>query len=103
MARKATKAVDSIYYIVRSDAAKCNDKLKSGEAAAKVIGTDRIRLSWIELGSLDPGPEEVLLMSDTYNESKLGNLYCHEQCTLVQHTMIPTEVTELDRLTNLNI
>lgn len=99
MARKATKAADSMYYIARRDASKCNDKLSSREGAAEVIGIDRTRLARIELGSLDPYPEEVLLMSDTYNTPELCNLYCHEQCPLGQHTTIPIEVAELDRLT----
>lgn len=99
MARKATKAADSMYYLARMSAAKCNDKLNSREGAAEVIGIDRTRLARIELGSLDPYPEEVLLMSDTYNTPEICNHYCSEQCPLGKHTMIPIEVAELDRLT----
>lgn len=81
------------------NAAKCNDKLNSREGAAEVIGLDRTRFARIELGSLNPYPEEVLLMSDVYNAPELCNLYCHEQCPLGKHTTIPIEVAELDRLT----
>ncbi|MDU5080284.1 hypothetical protein [uncultured Tissierella sp.] len=99
MARKATKAADSIYYLARMDAAKCNDALNSREGASEAIGIDRTRLARIELGSLDPYPEEVLLMSDTYNAPELCNQYCSEQCPLGKHTTLPIEVAELDRLT----
>lgn len=99
MARKATKAVDNRYYLARMDAAKCNDSLNSREGASEAIGIDRTRLARIELGSLDPYPEEVLLMSDTYNSPELCNHYCSEQCPLGSRTTVPIEVAELDRLT----
>lgn len=99
MGRKATKAADNIYYLARMEAAKCNDFLNSREGASEVIGIDRTRLARIELGSLDPYPEEVLLMADTYNTPEICNFYCSEQCPLGKHTMIPVEIAELDRLT----
>lgn len=99
MARKATKAGDSMYYKARIEASKFNDNLSSREGASEIIGMDRTRLARIELGSLDPYPEEVLLMSDTYNAPEICNRYCHEQCPLGKHTTIPIEVAELDRLT----
>ena len=67
MAKKATKAADNIFYKARMEAAACNDRLSSREGAAELLGIDRTRLARIELGSLNPYPEEVLLMSDAYN------------------------------------
>ena len=76
MPRKATKAADNVYYLARIETAACNDNLNSREGAAEIMGIDRTRLARIELGSLDPYPEEVLLMSDTYNAPELGNHFC---------------------------
>ncbi|TCX51979.1 MULTISPECIES: helix-turn-helix transcriptional regulator [unclassified Dehalobacter] len=99
MPRKATKAADSVYYLARIEAAACNDKLNSREGAAEIIGIDRTRLARIELGSLDPYPEEVMLMADAYNAPELGNHFCSCQCPLGRHTVPQIELAELDRLT----
>lgn len=99
MPRKATKAADNVYYLARIEAAACNDNLNSREGAAEIMGIDRTRLARIELGSLDPYPEEVLLMSDTYNAPELGNHFCSRQCPLGKHTVPQIEVAQLDRLT----
>ena len=64
MAKRATKAAENEFYKARMDAATCNDNLNSREGAAELLGIDRTRLARIELGSLNPYPEEVLLMSD---------------------------------------
>lgn len=82
MAKKATKAADNLFYKARIEAASCNDRLFSREGAAEQIGIDRTRLARIELGSLYPYPEEVLLMSDTYNAPEIKAFYCKECCPL---------------------
>lgn len=99
MPRKATKAAGNVYYLARMEAAACNDNLNSREGAAEIMGIDRTRLARIELGSLDPYPEEVLLMSDTYNAPELGNHFCSQQCPLGKQTVPQIEVAQLDRLT----
>ncbi len=99
MPRKATKAAENMFYVARMEAATCNDTLNSREGAAEVIGIDRTRLARIELGSLAPYPEEVLLMSDIYNAPELCNYYCSQECSLGKHTVPQIEVAELDRLT----
>jgi hypothetical protein len=99
MAGKATKAAESAFYIARMEAAAFNDSMSSREGAAEVIGLDRTRLARIELGSLNPYPEEVLLMMDTYNAPELGNYFCSRQCPLGKQTVPHIEVADLDRLT----
>lgn len=80
MAKKATKAADNNFYKARMEAASFNDSFNSREGAAEILGIDRTRLARIELGSLSPYPEEVLLMSDAYNavvgrkKHKIGGL-----------------------------
>ena len=99
MARKATKAAESNFYIARMAAAACNDSFNSREGAAEAIGIDRTRLARIELGSLNPYPEEVLLMSDAYNAPELNNFYCTKMCPLGRHTVPPADLLHLDRIT----
>lgn len=99
MAKKATKAADNIFYKARMTAASCNDSLNSREGAAEQLGIDRTRLARIELGSLNPYPEEVLLMSDAYNSPELNNYFCSKMCPLGCQTVPTAELLQLDRLT----
>lgn len=99
MAKKATKAADNIFYKARMEAAACNDNLNSRGGAAEQLGIDRTRLARIELGSLNPYPEEVLLMSDAYNTPELNNYFCSRMCPLGQQTVPAAELLHLDRIT----
>lgn len=99
MARKATKAADSVFYKARMEAAAFNDNYNSREGAAEELGIDRTRLARIELGSLNPYPEEVLMMTDAYNAPELGNYYCSRMCPLGKETIEEAELLHLDRLT----
>lgn len=66
MPKMATKAADNVFYKARIAAASWNDRLGSREGASEVTGIDRTRLANIELGTINPHPEEVLMLSDTY-------------------------------------
>lgn len=99
MAKKATKAAENIFYKARIAAAACNDSLNSREGASEILGIDRTRLARIELGSLNPYPEEVLLMSDAYNAPELNNYFCTKICPLGYQTIPEAELLHLDRLT----
>ena len=82
MPKQATKAADNAFYKARIAASKCND-----------------RLARIELGSLNPYPEEVLLMADYYDAPELANHYCSQICPLGRKTVPPAEARSIDRLT----
>ena len=99
MTRKATKAADSVFYKARIEAAAFNDSFNSREGASEELGMDRTRLARIELGSLNPYPEEVLMMADTYNAPELNNYYCSRMCPLGKETIQEAELLHLDRLT----
>lgn len=99
MAKKATKAADNVFYKARISAASCNDSFNSREGAAEILGIDRTRLARIELGSLSPYPEEVLLMSDAYNAPELNHYYCSRMCSIGCQTIPTTDLLQLDRLT----
>lgn len=99
MPKIATKAAGNVFYQARCEAAKINDRLASREGAAEELGIDRTRLARIELGSITPYPEEVLIMADTYGEPQITNTYCSQYCQLGQETIPPCELLQIDRLT----
>ena len=80
MPKFATKAADNMFCQARYEAAKFNERLSSREGAAEELGVDRTRLARIELGSVIPYPEEVLLMADIYRAPELKGNYCREMC-----------------------
>jgi transcriptional regulator with XRE-family HTH domain len=82
MSQKATKAAGNAYYQARIKAAAFNDRLNSREGAAEVVCIERTRLANIEAGNINPHPEEVNLMADSYNAPELPNYFCSHQCPL---------------------
>lgn len=82
MAKYATKAKENIFTQARYNAAKFNDRLNSREGASEELGIDRSRLARIELGSKNPFPDEVLMMSDIYNAPELKAHFCKYMCPL---------------------
>lgn len=99
MPKMATKAADNVFYKARIAASSWNDRLGSREGASEVTGIDRTRLANIELGTINPHPEEVLMLSDTYNAPELQNHFCSHLCPLGIGTISPIELEELERVT----
>lgn len=82
MPRNPTNAADNVSCIARKKASAFNHKLNSSEGAAEVLGLDRTRMVRIELGSLWPYPEDVLVMVDGFNAPELLNHYCCDVCPI---------------------
>ena len=59
---------------------------------------DRSRLSRIELGVINPYPEEVLLMSAEYHCPELRANYCRSICPLGKNVPQP-DANSIDRIT----
>ena len=98
MGKKATKAVDNMYYLARCEAAEKNDDFSSREKAAEFIGIDRTRLARIELDAIMPYPEEVKAMSEAYNTPELCNSYCARECPLGKGNVQEVAIDDFDRL-----
>ena len=96
MPKMATKAADNVFYKARMAAASWNDRLASREGAAEITGIDRTRLANIELGTIFPHPEEVLLLADEYNAPELQNYFCSRMCPLGIGTINTLELSELE-------
>ena len=82
MPKMATKAADNVFYKARMAAASWNDRLASREGTSELTGIDRTRLANIELGTVNPHPDEVLMLADTYNAPELQNHFCSRLCPL---------------------
>lgn len=98
MAKTATKAAGNVFYQARMEASSFNDRLKSREGASEETGIDRTRIAYIELDTITPYPEEVLILSEEYNAPELCNHYCSKMCALGKRTVHPVEVSELERV-----
>lgn len=99
MPKKATKAAGNVLYQARMEAAKWNEKLNSREGAAEITGLDRTRIAYMELGTVMPYPEEVLILADTYNAPELCNHYCSRKCPIGRETIELIELKELEAAT----
>ncbi len=98
MSKTATKAADNIYYISRYEASQEDESLSSREKAAEQLGIDRTRLARIELGSVNPFPDEVAAMARTYNCPELCNYYCSTDCPIGMNTVKRVQLDDFDRL-----
>lgn len=99
MGIRPTKALGNMYCEARIRASRYNDRLRSREGAAEMLGyaSSSSVADW-ELGVSTPTPDVVLKMADLYGAPELCNEYCTSQCPLGRN--IPkVEVAELDRIT----
>ena len=76
MTKIAPSTAVNEYYLARIAASKANDRLKSRDGASEETGIDHNRLKRIEMGTLTPYSEEIVLMADAYNAPELLNHYC---------------------------
>ena len=98
MGKKATKAADNMYCKARYEASLNNHDFESRERTAELLGIDRTRLARIELGKMEPYPEEVLAMSNVYNCPELCNSYCANECPIGKLTVNEVVIDDFDRL-----
>ncbi len=98
MGKKATKTLDNMYYKARMDAAESCDDFSSREKAAEILGIDRTRLARIELETILPYPEEVVLMAKAYNAPELLNSFCARECPIGIGSVREVTIDDFDRL-----
>ena len=76
MPKMRTKQGENVYRTARNAGVLFTHELKNQEGAAELLEIERTRLARIELGQIQPRPEEVLKMADKYNAPELLNHYC---------------------------
>ena len=99
MTKIAPSTASSRYYLARMAAAERNERMSSREGASEETCIDRKRLQRIEMGTMTPYPEEVLLMAEAYHAPELLNYHCSQCCPIGQRTVPRAELNELDRIT----
>ena len=83
MGKQPTIASANVYCRCRLDASKYNDRLKSREGAAELLGVSASAMADYELGNVKVMPvDKVNLMADLYNAPELRNYYCTHECPL---------------------
>ncbi len=83
MGTRATKAAGNRYYQARMAAASYDERLKSREGAAELLGIHPSTLSDYELGLTKVMPvDAVMRMAELYNAPELRNYYCRMECPL---------------------
>ncbi len=98
MGKKATLAADNVFCTARYKKAEISESYNSREGASQLLNIDRTRLANIELGKIDPYPEEVVTMAEKYNAPELCNYYCANTCPLGKTTVNQLTLDDLDRL-----
>ena len=93
MARKSTKENKNIYQRTREGLGLTR------EEASDLLGTmSPERIEKIENERSMPPPDEVLLMSDQYQQPSLCNHYCANQCPIGQQYVPEIKVKDLSQI-----
>lgn len=94
------KGSENIYLRCRKEAAAYNEKLKSREGAAELLGISVSSLANYELGitKVIP-PDVVILMADLYNAPRLKTHYCAYECPMGKDAPIATEISSIELVT----
>ncbi len=98
MGKKATKAADNIYYLARIQASEDDPQFSSRESTSELLNIDRTRLARIELGSVNPYPDEIKAMAKLYNVPELCNAYCSRECPIGIGAVESVTIDDFDRL-----
>lgn len=83
MGRQPTKAKGNPWCDARMLAAEYDDRLKSRERAAELLGISFSQLTDYELGNTKiVPPDSVMRMADLYRAPELKNYYCRNVCPM---------------------
>lgn len=81
MGRASVKKNKNIYQLTRENLGYTREK---AEEALVTVSAERIEKT--ENERVIAYPEEILCMSEKYNEPKLCNYYCSNQCPMAKNT-----------------
>ena len=93
MARKSTKENKNVYQRTREALG-----LTREEASGLLVTMSPERIEKIENERSMPHPDEVLLMSDQYQQPSLCNHYCANQCPIGQQYVPEIKVKDLSQI-----
>ncbi len=94
------RASENPWYKARIEASKYDDRLKSREGAAELLGMSVSSVADTELGLLKVMPvDKAILMADLYKAPQLINHYCLNECPIGCRHSISEELCDIDRIT----
>ncbi len=99
MGKDCTKTNENIYFKCRKEAASYDERLRSRESAADLLGVSPSSLADYELGNTKVVPvDKVHLMADLYNAPQLRTMYCKYDCPIGAFLTVATEIMSLDTI-----
>lgn len=99
MGKDCTKTNENIYFKCRKEAALYDERLRSRESAADLLGVSPSSLADYELGNTKVVPvDKVHLMADLYNAPQLRTMYCKYDCPIGAFLTVATEIMSLDTI-----
>ena len=99
MGKDCTKTNENIYFKCRKEAALYDERLRSRESAADLLGVSPSSLADYELGNTKVVPvDKVHLMADVYNAPHLRTMYCKYDCPIGAFLTVATEIMSLDTI-----
>lgn len=100
MGKDQTKGNENIYFQARKKAATYDDRLRSRESAADLIGVSVSSLADYELGNTKVVPvDKVVLMADLYHAPELKTKYCKEECPIGKQYCLAKEIKSIENIT----
>ena len=100
MGRDATKAAGNPWFEARKKASEYDDRLRSREGAAELLGMSVSSVADAELDLSKCMPvDKAVLMADLYKAPHLLNYYCLNECPIGHRHCISDEVIDIERAT----
>lgn len=99
MGNDSTKTNENIYFKCRKEAALYDERLRSRESAADLLGVSPSSLADYELGNTKVVPvDKVNLMADLYNAPQLRTMYCKHDCPLGDCLTVATDIKSIESI-----
>lgn len=99
MGKDCAKVNENVYFKCRKEAALYDERLRSRESAADLLGVSPSSLADYELGNTKVVPvDKVNLMADLYNAPQLRTMYCKYDCPIGGCLTVATEILSLDTI-----
>lgn len=100
MGRDASKAKDNPWYQARMRAAAYDERLKSREGAAELLGMSVSSVVDAELGlSKVMPPDKACQMAELYNAPQLLNYYCLTECPIGRERPLSDTIPPVEQIT----
>lgn len=94
MSRKSTKENKNIYFQSRENA-----DLTRAQASELIGCISESKIEKIENGTTTPQPEDVVLMAEAYQNPRLCNYYCANECRIGQEYVPEVQISGLPEIT----